>query len=310
MLRLFRDDLWAMSRERKGYYSWAQRERWALFRAMGRKRYRPCHCFENLEPRDLVDMILESGPGIHPAIDSVFHALVRAESRLSLRFVPQRSHEERLTGNLVSEMEAALHLLKPHFSEVCEQRYGEQHTVDFFYYDLSQGGTIEKETGADLGFILLVELPDLPPVVRYVAFQAKKIHGSSQLPKVQYDALCGAFGDAAHYLFYDMDLSTLMPPMVLSAAEIKSIRDQEEGTQSFAVSLDRVDDGLPLSLWLLTQLAASKVGMEAASFEDAFYRFTRAKNHDLAAQGRLAVLSVGKPIRVSRDQEIGLRVTV
>lgn len=273
MLSIFKEDFWAMSRERIGYFSWADREKWRLFQAMGRKRYRPCPCYEDLGSRDLVDMVLEEGPGIHPAIDPVFHALVRAESRLSLRFVPQRSHEERLTGNLVSEIEAALHLVKPHFSQVCAQRYGEEHAVDFFYYDLSRGGTIEKETGADLGFILLIELPDLPPLVRYVAFQAKKVHGSSQLPKSQYDALCKAFGDAAHYLFYDMDLSTLLPPMVLAAADIRSLRDKEEETQSFAVSLNRVDDGLPLSLWLLTQLAASRVGVEAASFEDAFHRW-------------------------------------
>jgi hypothetical protein len=29
MLQQFKEDFWAVSREQRGYYSWAQRERWA-----------------------------------------------------------------------------------------------------------------------------------------------------------------------------------------------------------------------------------------------------------------------------------------
>lgn len=310
MLSIFREDFWAISRERKNYYSWADREGWRLFRALGRKRHHPCPCYEDLGSRDLADMVLEGGPGVHPVIDVVFQALVRAESRLSLRFIPQGSGEERLTGNLVSEIEAALHLVEPHFSQISEKRYGEQQTVDFFYYDLSRGNTIEKQTGADLGFILLIELPDWPPLMRYAGFQAKKVRGSSKLPKDQFDALTSAFGDAAYYLFYDMDLETLLPPMVLSASEFKSLRDKEEETKSFSVSLDRVDDGLPLSLWLLTQFATSKAGADTSTLEDALWRFTKAQDRGMAEDGRLAILSIGRPLQVTRDLETGLRVAV
>ena len=38
--------------------------------------------------------------------------------------------------------------------------------VDFFYFDLSRGGKVEKDTGADLGFIIVIDLPDYPFTVK------------------------------------------------------------------------------------------------------------------------------------------------
>ena len=310
MLQQFKEDFWAVSRENRGYYSWAQRERWALSRATRRKRHHCMGC-DDPDARELVDSIFEDGLGLHPLLDPVFAAFARAEARFLLRFVPQRSHEERLTGNLVSEIEAALFLTRPTFAELSKERYGEPREVDFIYYDLSRGGTIEKETGADLGFILHIDLPDWPRITRYAAFQAKKIDGTSQLPKKQFQTLHNEFGDAAAYLFYDMGMQTLMPPMVLSAAALMDRCKNEKDTDSFSVPLDTVDDGLPLSLWLFSRLATEQAGTAASSFDSAFQTFTRRlERQRIFGNGRLAILSVGRPLQITRNQEVGLNITL
>lgn len=290
MIDTFRSDFWALARESKGYYSWASKDRWCLARAMRRRRH--CPCCDSPGSQEIVDSLFNDGLGAHPLLDAVFEALARAESRLSLRFIPQRSHEERLTGNLVSELDAALFLIRPTFSELSRQRYGEELAVDFFHCDLSQGGAIEKETGGDLAIILSVDLPDLPRLVRYAAFQVKKSYGAASLPKGQFRTLVEQFGDAAAYLFYDMVLSTLHPPMVLDASELKRKCDEDTATKSFTVSADEINNGLPLSLWLLTRLARGDTGSRAHNFEAAMERFTGREQQN----GRLAILSVGKPI--------------
>lgn len=306
MINSFKPDFWALARLQKGYYTWAKRERWNLARALRRSK-RHCHCFDDPEPQEMVDSLFNEGLGLHPLLDCVFAALARAESRFSLRFVPQRSHEERLTGSLVSELEAALFLIRPLFAELSQKRYGKQLDIDFFHYDLSQGGSIEKETGGDLAIILSVELPDQPHVIRYAAFQAKKIDRTSSIPKEQFNTLLDQFKENAAYLFYDMDTQTLLPPMVLPASHLKSKSEQDPITKSFTVNLDEVDDGLPLSLWLLTKMAKGKEGEEASSFKSAMRHFT---SSNLQQNGRLAVLAIGKKLNVGFNHDGGLNISM
>lgn len=305
MLSTFKPDFWALSREQKGYYSLAQRERWNLARALGRSR-RHCPACDDPEPFELVDSLFNNGLGVHPMLDCVFEALARAEARFSLRFVPQRSHEERLTGNLVSELDAALFLVRPLFAELSQKRYGEVLDVDFLHYDLSKGGTIEKQTGGDLAIILSMDLPDLPPLIRYAAFQVKKINDSSSIPKEQFNTLVGKFGDAAAYLFYDMSTHTLLPPMVLPASNLKDKAEKGKDTASFSMSLNDVDDGLPLSLWLLTRLAKGQAGTSAHSFAAAMERFTQQPQQS----GRLAVLTIGRPLDIRLNHDGALDVSL
>jgi len=305
MFNTFKPDFWALSREQKGCYSLAQRERWNLARALGRSR-RHCLGCDDPEPFELVESLLKDGLGVHPILDCVFEALARAESRFSLRFIPQRSHEERLTGNLVSELEAALFLVRPLFVELSQKRYGEALDVDFLHYDLSKGGTIEKQTGGDLAIILSVDLPDLPPLIRYAAFQVKKINGSSSIPKEQFNTLVGKFGDAAAYLFYDMSAQTLLPPMVLPASNLKDKAEKDKDTATFSMSLNDVDNGLPLSLWLVTRLAKGQAGTSAPSFTAAMAQFTDQPQQS----GRLAVLTIGKPLHIRLSQDGALAVSL
>jgi len=306
----FKSEFWQLSREQIGYYAWATRDRWRFSQMMHRHCHR-CPCCDDPEPRALVDDMIEHGAGLHPVLDPLFEAFVRAEARLLLRFIPQRSHEERLTGNLVSEIDAAMNLARPCYEQACKARYGETKDVDFLYLDISRGGRIEKKTGGDLAFIFSIELPDLPPLVRFAVFQAKKLDGSCALDKRQYQTLRDKFGEAAAYLFYDMDLQDTRPPMVRSAESLEDLAKKTEPTSSFTISRDRVDEGLPLSFWLFAELRAGRAGTAADSFRQALQTVTEELHTlDSDLNFRVAVLTVGRALRVTRDRESGLRVTI
>lgn len=310
MIPAFKEDHWLISRENRGYYAWAQRETWRLYKHT-RRHHRHCPCCDgDGDARSLVSEIFESGLGLHPMLDLAFAAVARAEIRLGMRFIPQRSHEERLTGSLVSEIEAAIHLASGPFRQQALERYKDDRTIDFIYYDLSQGGRIEKHTGADLGIILHIDLPDFPRVVRFAALQAKKLDGTAQLDKAQFQTLRAAFPESSAYLFYDTDFKTLAPPLVLAAERFQQASEEDARTRTFAVSADTAFDGLPLSLWLFSQLAREQAGESVADFASAMRRFTRPNNERELFGGRLAVLSVGRSLRLTRDIEAGLRIEV
>jgi hypothetical protein len=316
MIPQFKQDFWLLSREAKGYYAWADKERWRLHRAI-RRNWRRCGMCEDIEDsRQLVEALFEEGLGFHPLLDIAFEAFARAEARLALRFIPQRSNEERLTGHLISELEAAIHMVADSFAAKSLERYGEAKQIDFAYYDLSQGGHIEKETGGDLALILSVDLPDRPKLVSYAAIQAKRLSGSTQLDKRQYDTLTRNFDSAATYLFYDCDLSTLAPPMIFSAQVLKEKRNAKDSTASFVTDQSQVfRDALPLSLWLVTQLGIGKAGATTRDFSSALRRFQSSEqrartNEGDSAISRLAMISIGRPFNVSRDIEAGLRIAL
>jgi hypothetical protein len=310
MIPAFSKDYWLLSRENRGYYAWAQRELHRLNR-FARRRYRHGPCCEcEGDARSLVSEIFETGLGLHPMLDLAFAAVARAEIRFSMRFVPQRSHEERLTGSLVSEIEAAINLVSDAFRQQAVRKYQEERTIDFLCYDLSQGNRIEKHTGADLGVILHIDLPDFPPIIRFAAFQAKKLDKAADLDKAQFRTLRSAFPKASAYLFYDTDFQTLAPPLVVDAEQLESACNKDESTRTFSVSSTTAFDGLPLSLWLFSRLAREEVGRSATDFTSAMRCFTGRDNMSEFTGGRLAVLSVGKSLRLTRDIEVGLKVDV
>lgn len=311
MLPQFKQDFWLLSREAKGYYAWAERERWRLYRAM-RKNWRRCGMCDDIEDsRQLADAIFEDGLGLHPLLDIAFEAFARAEVRLALRFVPQRSNEERLTGHLVSELEAAIQMVSESFAAKAQERYGEAKQIDFAYYDLSQGGHFEKETGGDLGLILSIDLPDRPKLIRYAAIQAKKLSGSTSLDKRQYDTLVSNFHESAAYLFYDCDFNTLAPPMMMAASELNNRRNAKDSTSSFSLDQSNIfSEAIPLSLWLIMQLGAGKTGSSVREFSSAFEKFRHRNKNNAPEFSRLAMISIGKPFNVSRDIEAGLRITL
>ncbi|AWI09931.1 hypothetical protein [Ereboglobus luteus] len=315
MTPVFKNDFWALARENKGYYGWARKVRWQLHRALPRRYWQNCPiCGEAVDSIELVQRLFENGLGLHPLLDIAFEAFARAEVRLGLRFVPQKSHEERLTGHLISELEAAIQMSSELFTREAVTRYNEPLHIDFVYSDLSRGGHLEKMTGGDFGLILVVDLPDRPKITRYAAFQSKRLNGSgsTSLNKLQFDTLTKNFGNASTYLFYDCDFSTLGPPMVMRATNFESLRNSKESTESFATNQSGVfDQGLPLSLWLLTELGTAKAGESARDFQSAMEIFTQFDHTNKECSlSRLAMVSIGRKFTVTPDTELGLRVNL
>ena len=91
-----------------------------------------------------------------------------------------------------------------------------------------------------------------------------------------------------------------------------SRRKAKDDTKSFAADQSFVfQHGLPLSLWLLTELGAAKSGTSAHSFESAMQTFThfeRQKNQ--LTFSRLAMVSIGRRFTVRPDIERGLNITL
>ncbi len=306
MIHKFKADFWSIARENKGYYAWARQSGEQLYRVFS--HHYPF--IYNANTMGVVQRLLNDGLGLHPLLDIAFEAFARAEVRLGLRFILQRSHEERLTGHLISELDAAIQVASDSFSAAAAERYSEPLEIDFVYSDLSRGGKFEKITGGDFGLILVIDLPDRPRVIRYAAIQAKRLEKSSSLEKYQFDTITKNFGDAAAYLFYDCEFRTLAPPIMISPEHLKYKREEKKDTKSFSVDQEYVfERRLPLSLWLLTELGAANTGTSASDFQSAYSQFTKFRHQEEGlAFTRLAMVSIGRKFEVTPDIETGLRI--
>ena len=88
----------------------------------------------------------------NPLFYLLFKAFVYAEIKFVNNFIPQNSHEERLTGHLVSEIANSLSIVSETLKKQAFDLYQTEVDLNFDYADLSSNNQ-EKNTGADLGFI-------------------------------------------------------------------------------------------------------------------------------------------------------------
>ena len=318
-IEAFKEDYFWMMRESSGYFPWLQGDSYKLLRHLRWYARNKCPmCHDGYPSRDLVRAITEIDVSENPLFDLVLKALIRAEVRLISRFIPQRSHEERLTGSLVSEMDSALFLVRSDFRETSIKLYSVEKDLSFFYVDLSRGGKIEKQTGADLGFVLVIDLPDFPFTVKTLILQAKKTQGASvQIDRLQYETLAKYNAGESAYLFYDMDLARRCSPLVVKQDRHHIKRQYEDcqknGNKSFSLTFDDMrSDGHPLSLFLVSNLVYDdSVGRRYSSFHDAYNAVcSLVYGRDNSFNGRLAILSVGRPIQISTLQNEGLDIQV
>ncbi len=327
MIDIFKNDFYWMLRERKGYFSWIKDNPDKLARHLLNYNRRRCPMCEDriLNSREIVRAITEKNVCENPLFDILMKALIRAEVRLMSRFIPQRSHEERLTGNLVSEIDNAIFLVREIFKKTCLSLYKIEKVIDFFYYDLSQGGKLEKETGADLGLILVIDLPDFPYTVKSFILQAKKISGNSvQIDREQYETMMKHRKSECAYLFYDMNLARLCSPLIVKIdhffLENQYKESEEDNTASFNIKFDDVNTmGHPLSLFVISHLIyGESIGASHSSFESAFSMFYNIWDPDPPNNnsgikdfnGRLAIISLGRSIKYSVPHNEGLHIEV
>lgn len=194
-----------------------------------------------------------------PLFQLLFKSFVVAEGKFIKNYIPQNSHEERLTGHLVSELENGLFILREHFEEASKEIYGENIPLDFYYADLSSNRQ-EKITGADLGLIFYVNLPDFPKHIRIAAIQAKKVKETSAIIDVdQLSTIMKVYNDDAYYMFYDMT-SDRLSPMIRRASFILS--DMKDEVDKVTASYERsqiIYRGVPLSVFLIFDMLNTSI---------------------------------------------------
>jgi hypothetical protein len=309
MIPQFKDDFHLMLREQIGYYTWLKDYSYRMDRLVFGKRH--CPCDRDWNNRKLNRELIENQVCDNKLIDLLFKSLIRSEIRFIHRFIPQRSHEERLTGNLVSEMSNSVELIKDLFKATSIKEYEVEKQIDFFYIDLSKGGKLESYTGADLALGINIDLPDYPKTYKSFVFQAKKLGSSSQLDLKQYQTLTNNFPQNAAYLFYDTDFKELNCPFVLTTDDYTLKNNAEEAlkNQSKSFSLDRsnVFRGLPLSSFIIFSLLEDiKEGRTHYSLSNLIDTY-RNSNKNIEFNGRLAILSIGKSIHYSINNDGGLQ---
>jgi hypothetical protein len=164
---------------------------------------------------------------LFPHLRIVFKALVYAENQFACQFAPLRSHEERLTGHLLSECFAALRVVSETVRAAATACLGAPMDFELDYADLSAGRAVEPDgrsrskesvTGADFALIVTHHIPgELRGITVGTAFQAKKMRSDSAEIDVAQLAALGKFAgwNGSRYCFYDTDSARRLAPFVV-----------------------------------------------------------------------------------------------
>jgi hypothetical protein len=308
MIEQFKDDFYFMLKHSIGYLPWIKKYPYRLDRVIYGEND---HCCRHKEShnRQLVRKIIEERVCENEMIDIFYKSIIRSEIRFSYRFIPQGSHEERLTGHLISEIGASIEIIKKHFEKASVQAYGEKKNIDFFYFDMSKGGKLEKNTGADLAISIIVDLPDYPKMIKSFIFQAKKYSHNAQIDLPQYEILNNHYGKSKGYLFYDTNIFTLSSPFVLETDDY-TMEECYKGAinnnnKSFSLSENDIFDGLPLSAFLCFNLLSNEnIGnkhrdlSELISYFNNFHMYhdKPLKEVEDNFHGYLGIVSIGKKL--------------
>ena len=193
-----------------------------------------------------------------PLFYLLFKAFVYAEIKFISNYIPQNSHEERLTGHLISEIANSLSIIKETFKEKAFKLYQSDLDLEFHYADLSSNNR-EKHTGADLGLIFHINLPDYQEKVNVAIIQAKKFNERASINLKQIETLKKYAENSAFYCFYDMNMKDRTSPLIQRANSITSIfGNNKEDHLSKSLKRDDITGqyggGIPLSIFLIFEM--------------------------------------------------------
>lgn len=191
---------------------------------------------------------------ISPLHHIMFRSFVAAEQKFITNYIPQNSHEERLTGHLVSELENSLFILQDTFELFSQEIYAQKVPVEFYYADLSSNN-YEKCSGSDLGLIFHINLPDSPETFRVAAIQAKKMkNAGATIDIAQKETLLKQYGEMAYYMFYDMT-DEHNSPLIQKASRINIPDDKSGIFDTYSYGKENIvgsnGGAIPLSLFLI-----------------------------------------------------------
>jgi len=193
-----------------------------------------------------------------PLFFLLFKAFVFSEIKFINNYIPQNSHEERLTGHLISEIANSLHIISQTFREKAFELYQENIDLEFYYADLSSNNR-EKSTGADFGLIFHINLPDYPEIVKVAILQSKKFNQRAKIDLNQIETLKNFADNSGFYCFYDMNNQERMSPLIQGVNPILSIlgkKDEKVKSKSLQRNeiTERYDGGVPLSVFLIFEM--------------------------------------------------------
>jgi len=259
----------------------------------------------------VLEWVLKNDPkNVETIFFDLFRAVMAAEIRFVGNYIPQNSHEERLTGHLLSETIFSLDLMEPTVRKKLFELYGEEINFDFHYADIATSG-MEKNTGGDFALIVEVDLPDIPTFVRAFKFQAKKaMPPSARVDLGQLDVLSKENPEGSYYVFYNLDSKSMntgrRPPLVVSARECQSQLDNKEKQKTATLNAKWIYEvGTPFSafLALMAMQPDKEIGfrcnslMEAARYiYHAPYGLSTKSNGWFESPSRLVVVSIGGSI--------------
>jgi len=192
----------------------------------------------------------------NPLFHLLFKAFVYAEFRFIDKYIPQNSHEERLTGHLISEIANSLNIITETFKQKAFELYNSELNLEFHYADLSSNRN-EKITGADFGLFFHINLPDYQEKFNAAIMQAKKFDKYAKIELEQLKTLEKFAEEFGYYCFYDMSMSEQNSPLIQKAKTIKSIiNDNSYDTKSLQRKhiIERWDGGIPLSIFLIFEM--------------------------------------------------------
>ena len=190
----------------------------------------------------------------NPLFHLLFKAFVYAEIKFINNYIPQNSHEERLTGHLISELANSLNIINETFRQKAFELYSSEVDLAFHYADLSSNNK-EKFTGADLGFIFHINLPDYQEKVNVAIIQSKKFNQSAAIDLKQIETLKKFAEESGYYCFYDMNQQERTSPLIQRANAITSILGDDQNIMTKSLKrndiTERYDGGVPLSVFLI-----------------------------------------------------------
>jgi hypothetical protein len=239
-----------------------------------------------------------------PCLWALFWALAEAEHEFLFRYIPFWSHEERLTGHLVSQIVERLEDFAPYWASLSGAPESESENHCRIFYADTATARKESITGADFGLVVHARFGKQPEYFKVARFQAKKAekNGSAVIDFDQVAALLNR-PNVGYYIFYHFHdpKKWSLVPTVLSAGYFKhrleelrvekaKIKSTEMGKESKNVQ----ESGYDFATFLAFALAdpASEHGAYVLTAEDAVRELMTVRP-PLSPPSRVMVITLG-----------------
>jgi hypothetical protein len=222
-----------------------------------------------------------------PPMWHLFWALTEGTQRFVSNYIQFWSHEERLTGHLITEIVRAAEGGTELFDASALRG-----RVRLYYADVA-ARSMEARTGADFALIVQVAMVEGGETFKVARFQAKKVgpNGKACVDVDQLRILRQTDG-LGYYAFYYApdDRFRLLPPTVVAATAIEPPKDEKQKTLSWAARSGACD----FATFVVFALAdlGSEHGVAAGSAQEAA-QVALDGRRQLERPGRALILSIG-----------------